>query len=91
MNKCLLLATVFLAFNSFAKLNNEVHNTLQVHIPVGGNTWASGDKTGGRITNKGIENWSNTKTTFTTYVRVNNKGSLKVWVNVEVPNGKKQN
>lgn len=88
MNKCLLLATVFLAFNSFAKLNNEVHNTLQVHIPVGGNTWASGDKTGGRITNKGIENWSNTKTTFTTYVRVNNKGSLKVWVNVEVPNGK---
>src|SRR5687768_12649105 len=50
-----------------------------IQVPVGGNTWA--DNVTGRsrlITNAGIENWTNAATGFTTYIRINTPGSLKI-------------
>ena len=64
-------------------------DTTRIIIPIGGNTWnSSNEKEGGNITNNGIENWTSDKTTFTTYVRVNKTGSVKVWLNIKVPDGK---
>ena len=91
INKYLLLAMItamfFLALTSFVKLNGEIDDSFKIQVPIGGNTWASGDKTGGRVTNKGIINWTNPKITFSTYVRINKTGSLKVSINVGVPQG----
>lgn len=90
-NQQLLLAMIaamfILTLNSFVKVNDEINDSFKIQVPVGGNTWASGDKAGGKVTNKGIVNWTNPQTTFTTYVRINETGSLKVSANVEVPQG----
>lgn len=59
-----------------------------VVVPAGGNTWYSGTATrGGRVDDEGIHNWTNADVSFITYVRVNRQGSLKVWLNAEVPSG----
>lgn len=81
---------LFFSFNVSAKPDRIYLDNNGANVPLGGNTWASGNKTGGRVTNKGIENWTSTNTTFTTYVRVNKTGLVKVWLNVEVPAGKSE-
>ena len=60
--------------------NNEtLINDSSVYVPLGGNTWANSTMGRSRlITNAGIENWSNAATKFTTYIRINLTGSLKI-------------
>nr|WP_225975151.1 DUF5077 domain-containing protein [Anseongella ginsenosidimutans] len=63
-------------------------STDTVTVPLGGNTWQSPEeREGGRLTNEGIREWSDGKTTFTTYVRLARKGSLKIGLNLSVPSG----
>lgn len=101
MNKCLsyskkpLLFTaitiiiIFFVASSYARPDKMNSDTLRITVPIAGNTWSSArEKEGPRITNKGIENWTNDKTIFTTYVRVNKTGTIKVWLNIKVPDGK---
>ncbi len=60
-----------------------------VTVPIGGNTWGtSKDTTGGNISNNGIENWTNRDVNFTAYVRFAKKGKIKLWLNLQVPDGK---
>lgn len=57
-----------------------------VVVPMGGNTWKTGvDGAGGTLDNSGISGWTSEKTAFTTYVRFAKKGSVKVWLNLKVP------
>ncbi len=63
-------------------------DTLRLEVPMGGNAWTYGNEAGGKVTNKGIVNWSNNLTFFKTYVRVDKTGFLKVWLHIQVPEGK---
>ncbi|MFT3946867.1 MAG: DUF3472 domain-containing protein [Agriterribacter sp.] len=64
---------------SFPVLYN---NDTTVSVPAGGNTWCMQcDEGSNTISNKGIQNWTQQETTFETYVRVNNTGTLKVGIN----------
>ena len=54
-------------------------NTL-VTVPLGGNAFASDTKSTS-ITKNGIENWTDTETSFKVYVRVAKKGTLAVALN----------
>lgn len=65
----------------------DIHNLNSIEIPIAGNTFNS-ENGGGSVTNKGIENWTSKNTSFTTYVRVTQTGSLKVWLHLNVPGGK---
>jgi hypothetical protein len=97
-SKSQMLLTVFLAgiilftvssFDNHTMKEILLGAVLRITVPIGGNTWGSTkEKEGGQVTNKGIENWTNNKTIFTTYVRVNKTGNIKVWVNLKVPDGK---
>ncbi|MCJ8165687.1 DUF3472 domain-containing protein [Pontibacter sp. E15-1] len=57
-------------------------------VPLGGNTWKSGKEgAGGMIDEHGITGWSDGQVYFTTYARVAQKGPMKVWLNLRVPEG----
>lgn len=58
-----------------------------VDIPIAGNTFSS-QHDERNITNDGIEHWSDKNSAFTTYVRVTQTGTLKVWLHLKVPEGK---
>lgn len=60
-----------------------------VLVPIGGNTWRSEKGSdGGSITEDGISQWSDKGIFFTSYVRFARTGSLKVWIELNVPEGK---
>ncbi|MCU7552578.1 DUF3472 domain-containing protein [Chitinophagaceae bacterium LB-8] len=60
-------------------------------VPFGGNTWCSSSgKAGGSISNDGIINWTNAAVEFNTYVRVTQRGKVKLWLNGNVPDGKSE-
>ncbi len=60
----------------------------RISVPIAGNTWASGeDKEGGELTDNGIENWTASHTGFTAYLRVVQKGTLKISLHLSVPEG----
>ena len=63
------------------------HST-SVKIPVGGNSWVNpDDRNAERITNEGWQNWKNANAVFSTYIKVNKIGSLKVYGLLSVPQG----
>lgn len=59
---------------------------IPVTIPLGGNSWIHAG-TGAHITEKGIVDWTDPGTTFTTWFRVSRTGSMHVWLNLSVPEG----
>lgn len=63
---------------------NKFNKDSLVTIPIGGNTWSnSTDTIGGKVTNEGIEDWTNKKISFTTHVRFGTKGNLKIWLKLK--------
>lgn len=61
---------------------------VTIDIPLGGNTFNAGaTEEHDLITKNGIENWSNTADVFTTYIRVNKTGKLKLWMSYTLPEG----
>lgn len=58
-------------------------------VPLGGNTWrADKDTTGGNISDGGIVNWTNQFADFITYVRLGSTGKFKLYLDMNVPEGK---
>lgn len=84
------IITIFLSSACFCIFTKAIASTdtLRIKVPMGGNTWAYGKEAGGKVTNRGIVNWSNSHTFFKTYIRVNKTGFLKVWLHIQVPEGK---
>lgn len=62
----------------------------KINIPVGGNSWVikkdRNDKA--EVTDSGWINWNKTNTAFTTYIHVDQKGSLQVYINGDMIKGK---
>ncbi len=86
---CALLLTgcVTATSQQGATMANDNQDTIVV--PAGGNTWYAGTRTkGGKINDDGIYDWENQEVSFITYVRVNKKGSMKVWLEANVPSGR---
>ena len=55
-----------------------------VIVPIGGNSWSNkNDTIGGKISNLGIENWTNENVNFTTFIRFGVPGNLKVWLKIQ--------
>src|SRR5580698_5085021 len=57
-------------------------------VPLGGNAWRTDkDTIGGNISNKGIVNWSKKSAGFVAYARFAKKGTFKLWLTLDVPDG----
>lgn len=68
-----------------------VPDTPSIEVPIAGNTWKlSNSKSGGRITNNGIEHWTDPQSEYKTYIRCQQPGKLEVWLKLSVPEGKSQ-
>ena len=62
-----------------------------ITVPLGGNTWASvKTKSAGQVTSKGIEKWTDQKQVFSTYIRINYPGTIKLWIEGKVPEGRSE-
>jgi hypothetical protein len=82
------LITSFVGSHHPATISSKNSDSL-VTIQLGGNAWRTGkDTTGGKITNDGIVNWSDKDAKFIAYVRIAKKGTLKLWLNLKVADGK---
>lgn len=58
-------------------------------VPMGGNTWREGkSKNKSNISKEGLVNWESSEATFKTFFRVNETGTLKLWVKAKAPKGK---
>jgi hypothetical protein len=77
----LIAICIILFLNIFGCKSNE--NTVSPHepnfqkIPIGGNAWVTN---GAKITDKGLENWSESNQICTVYFKVNKAGKLKISV-----------
>ncbi|MEO5999840.1 MAG: DUF3472 domain-containing protein [Chitinophagaceae bacterium] len=93
-----LLPAFILAVFSISWLHHNTHwkiqkkpdtARVQITVPVGGNTFSSSNTNGARnIGKEGITKWTDEKMNFTTYVRINQPGTLKLSLNLKVPDGK---
>lgn len=90
ISRSFLFCCLCLAVNSFASAQTIMPTAdSMLNIPIGGNSWRTdADTTGGNIANDGIVNWTNQTAEFTTYIRLAKKGTLKIWLNSTVANGK---
>lgn len=57
---------------------------FNIQLPLAGNTWAQNVAGGSRVlTNAGIEAWTRSETTFDTYLRITQPGSINVALNAK--------
>ncbi|MBL7764248.1 MAG: DUF3472 domain-containing protein [Chitinophagaceae bacterium] len=64
--------------------------TNKMLIPLGGNSWVTVKAKNGKeeVTNKGWKNWEHSDVVWSTYIKINTPGVLKVSVALAVPEGK---
>lgn len=87
MKTMLLSPIIVLATIGLAWLHHSP-TVSSVTIPVGGNTFVSGNRNERNINQQGITNWNDVKTNFTSYVRITQPGTIKLSMNLKVPEGK---
>lgn len=69
-------------------LSTALVHAQSLSVPTGGNAWVNKkNEQGFRVRNNGISNWTKSGEGFTTYIRVTQPGSLKVWLETEQPTG----
>ncbi len=68
--------------------NSSVSATDQI-LPIDGNTWQVSGKTtkNAGVTKDGIQQWNSPEASFKSFFRITNPGTLKLWLNAEVPEG----
>jgi hypothetical protein len=60
-----------------------------ITVPIGGNTFVSGTSNEGKTINQqGIVNWTDEKTSFSSYVRITQPGTIKISLHLKVPDGR---
>ena len=65
-----------------------VHAQKQsITVPVAGNSWVTAKVGNERVGNSGWVNWEQPGTIFSTYVCVNQQGTLHIAATIEVPSG----
>jgi hypothetical protein len=83
----ILLLTIFglSVKGSPVKLDkHQTHDSNKMFVPIGGNTWTIN---GGKITNKGLIDWTSTTTRVQTYIYLSQSGTLHLSLNM-IPGGK---
>jgi hypothetical protein len=74
--------------------NTKTGKTIEspaIEVPIAGNSWKTINKgLGGKITDRGIANWTDQHAEFKTYIRSAKPGRLEVWLKLSVPQGKSQ-
>lgn len=86
MKKTTCPVRVFLIGAICLSFINGFGQNAPVTIPLGGNTWSNAPK-GGQVTDKGIVEWTDPGTSYTTWFRVSRTGKMQVWLNLSVPEG----
>ena len=78
---CLLTVVSGVAYNQSA-LN-------KMTVPLGGNSWITGKAKKGneKVTNNGWQNWQNTDAVWSTYIKLQKTGTLKISATLNVPDG----
>ncbi|WP_276496636.1 DUF3472 domain-containing protein [Pontibacter litorisediminis] len=75
--------------NPSSPMDTAAASANAVVVPLAGNTWKSTKgEAGGRVGDEGIADWSDPQVYFTAYARIAKPGSIKVWLNLRVPEGK---
>lgn len=83
---CMIIITACNDLSGSNQSESELANSQE--IPIGGNTWQEGESTGkSNISKEGVTQWENSNTTFKTFFRVNDIGSLKLWMKAKVIDG----
>ena len=93
------LFNLYLAFlllgcqtNSESTIGKPIADTtnFSTQLPVGENSWLEGHNERGIITSEGIRNWTSLEAEITTYIWVNQTGSLDLGLQLRVPDGQSQ-
>lgn len=81
------LIAIFLVVVSVAAYAQPVINKMT--IPLGGNSWVTGKAANGKekVTNNGWQNWEHTSAVWSTYIKLQKNGTLKISAVLSVPNG----
>lgn len=58
--------------------NRQASAAAPLQVPLGGNTWVHGSSGAYLLTKGGITNWRSEAASFTTYIRINTPGSMRV-------------
>lgn len=83
---CMIIITACNDLSGSNQSESELANSQE--IPIGGNTWQEGEPTDkSNISKEGVTQWENSNTTFKTFFRVNDIGSLKLWMKAKVIDG----
>lgn len=69
-----------------------VNGQQRLTIPLGGNSWIATHSRAGNetITANGWQNWTESDTVFSTYIYLAKTGTLSLWADFDVPNGRSQ-
>ncbi|HVW97426.1 MAG TPA: DUF3472 domain-containing protein [Mucilaginibacter sp.] len=85
---CFLILVFFAGRGAAASGSAEKPADSLLTVPVGGNSWRLGkDTLGGKVTDNGITAWTHSEVRFVTWFRIARKGSIKLWLNLKVPDG----
>lgn len=82
----LLIAIGFLGVTFIA---NAQTNTQSLSVPLGGNSWVA-SKGKEKVANKGWQNWEQQDAVWSTYIKVQQKGTLQVNALLSIPEGTSQ-
>jgi hypothetical protein len=84
---CLFLASLFMSFTGIDPNENPAKNNPKttISLPLAGNAFSSKHlEDNNSITNRGIENWTDSKEFFTAYFRVSKAGTFQITVEESV-------
>ncbi len=94
------LVCLFLLFSSYRSREHKIFQSIQanssdtvkLHIPLGGNSFVTAKDAAGkeRVTNEGWKNWQSKKAVFSTYIKINKPGNLKLSALLNVPQGESE-
>lgn len=82
-----LLVCILIAVSISAYTQSAVN---KMAIPLGGNSWVTVKAANGkeRVTNDGWQNWQHADAVWSTYIKLQKKGTLKLMAVLNVPSGK---
>lgn len=84
---CILIFSVLVNVLVFGQVFGQ---SASQTIPIDGNTWQTTGKVqrAQTVTKEGLKNWSNPEASFKTFFRTTTPGTVKLWINGEVAQGK---
>ena len=82
-----ICSAILISFNC-TKRDAYQQNLKEVYVPIAGNTYQTSSESSEKVSNEGIENWKDIKSTFSTYVKTGSSENIKVLARAKVNSGK---